>query len=230
MDLRKVSTQNNYAKVAQLYAQDFGEDQEHFDRFIKNTVELITNRNLTGEIIDLGSGPGNVIDYLLEFSLKNQLVALDFVPEMIEMLMTKYKKYPSIRVIEKDMNTYIQELDDQSVAAHIANYSVIHLLDDEVDAFFGNIHRTLQYQGLFTFSVFKGSNKGMEPEPYQQENDHRLQVTEKLESYLNNFTENELQESLVKVGLQILEMKTFEPEHRPGEYPQAKIWTIAEKV
>jgi SAM-dependent methyltransferase len=229
MDQRKQLTQKNYSGIADLYTADFGADNEHFDEFIDPLIKEIEQKGLLGQIIDLGSGPGNVIDYLLKFNPDNELIAVDFTPEFCKKLKIKYQKNEKVKVVQGDFVQYVSSQPINSVVAYIASYSVIHVPDEEIGEFFKSLHSSLVVGGLFAFSVWEGEKKGMEKEPYQVQHDNRLQVQENLESYLNNFTEDELRERLSKAGFSILKSQAFAPTAAPGEFPQGKVWILAKK-
>src|SRR5260221_2751000 len=182
MDLRKKLTQQNYSGVANLYTADFGNDNEHFDFFINPLVLNLTENSLTGSIVDLGTGPGNVIDYLLRLDVTNKIIGVDFTQEFCANLKMKYQDSKQIEIICNDFVQFVSGLPNNSVSAYTANYSIIHVPNEELDDLFENIQRSLQKNGMFAFSVWKGTKKGMDLEPYQTQHDPRLKVNEQLES------------------------------------------------
>jgi SAM-dependent methyltransferase len=236
-DPRKHLTQHNYSGIADLYTIDFGSDREHFADFLVPLIDQIKKKGLAGPIIDLGSGPGNVIDYVLEFPLKNPLVAVDFTPEFCEKLRSKYHGNDRVLLVYGDFVEYVATQPHNSVAAYLANYSIIHVPDEEVDGFFTSLYESLAPGGMFVCSVWEGEKKGMEHEPYQVQHDPRLQVRENLESYLNSFTENELRSRLEEAGFSIVKSEVFLPTAslvsatapEPGEFLQRKLWVVGEK-
>lgn len=228
MDKRKLLTRQNYSKIIKLYTQDFGKDYEHFE-FIDKLVDLLKKENLENkEIVDLGTGPGNVIDYLYGKGLR-KLTAVDITPEFCDLVREKYKKDKNVRIVCGDMADYLKKAKDSSIAAYIASYSIIHIPDEEVDEVFTQIKRTLMPGGLFMMSCHKGTTKNMEADLYQIQKDPRLKVKEKLVSYMNYFTEHELKERIKKAGLNLLRMETFEPKGCTGDFPVPKIFLITQK-
>jgi len=141
--------------------------------------------------------------------------------------MFRSKHKDNIEVKCEDMVSYLDETKSASIGAYIAKYSIIHIPDEEVDGLFENIKRTLVSNGLFLMSCQKGTFKGMEQEPYQQQKDERLQTDEKLEFYINYFVEEELKIRIEKAGLKVLLLNTFESQ--PGEMQVSKIWILAQK-
>jgi hypothetical protein len=143
------------------------------------------------------------------------------------MISSKYKE--KIGVDCEDMVSYLERTKTGSVGAYIANYSIIHIPDEEIDSLFKNIQRTLTSGGLFLMSCHEGTFKGMEQEPYQQQRDERIQTDEKLAIYMNYFTEEELRERIENAGLKILSLDSFKTKSMPGEIQVPKIWILGQK-
>ena len=118
---------------------------------------------------------------------------------------------------------------NSSVAAYIANYSLIHIPDEEVDLLLSHVCRSLATGGYFMMSCHKGTYKGMEQEPYQAQKDSRLNVEDILSTYMNYFTEEELQRRIENAGFELRKMDTVEATDVPGEIPVPKIWVLAQK-
>lgn len=225
-DNRKIQTQKDYGTISDMYHADFGSDTEHFD-LIDNALIFLEAHGLKDTaVVDLGSGSGVVTTYLLEKGFKN-ITAVDLTPEFCEIITRKHGN--NVDVICEDMTQYLRESKTSSIGGYFANYSIIHVPDEEVDQLFTDIKRTLVLGGLFLMSCHKGTFKGMEQEPYQQQKDTRLTSDKKLETYMNYFTEEELKNRINKAGLKIITMETYQAKIVPGEINVPKIWLIAEK-
>lgn len=230
MDIKKLNTQQAYNAIAEIYNSDFGKDREFFDIFLDPAINDIVNKNISGEIIDLGSGPGNVVDYLLEKELENRIIAVDFAEKFCHLLQTKYSNVPQVKVVNDDMVRFMtNHTISNTIALVIANYSFIHVPDNEFDGLLRNIYLSLVRGGYLVFAVWGGKHKGMEPEPYQVQQDQRLKVDIKLESYMNNFSEAELKERLKSSGFDISVIKSFKTPPLPGEFNQPKIVAYSRK-
>ena len=229
MDKRKLLTKNDYSKIYRLYADDYGNDNEHFD-LIDKSIDIVTQRNLLKyQVIDLGTGPGNVTDYLLNKNISN-IIAVDFSPEFIRFLKKKYSGNKLIHVVCSDMLEYLKQRKPSSACLITAGFSIIHVVDKEVDELFKEIHRVLVPGGLFVMSCFKGVYKGREKEPYQTQKDKRLVVEKPLELYMNYFTENELQKRTEKAKLKIVELNTYPAvTSELIDFTADKIWLLVEK-
>lgn len=226
-DRRKLQTRYDYSVISPLYEADFGHDFTHFE-LIDNLIQAISkNEKLASlPIIDLGSGPGVVIDYLLQKGIRHP-IAVDLTEEFCKMIREKHGT--DVEVVCEDMVDFLKTVKGSSVAAYTANYSIIHIPDEEVDPLFRNIHESLAEDGLFLMSCHQGGLKGMEQEPYQTQKDPRLNIPATLVSYMNYFTEDELKSRIQKAGFKILEMHTFKTKPAPGEIPVPKIWILAKK-
>jgi len=226
-DRRKLLTQQDYSRISKIYADDFGRDRYHFD-FIDQTIKLFRDRKLYQlPVVDLGSGPGVVTDFLFENGVRN-IVAIDIVPEFCKMI--KAKHGDGVKVICNDMVEVLNKEDNSSIAAYIANFSINHVPEEEIDQLLSNIKRSLVPGGLFLMSCHKGTFKGMEQESYQTQKDPRLNVKKELLTYMNYFTEDELTNRVEKTGMKIVRLETFEPKIVPGEFPVPKIWLLAQKM
>lgn len=228
MDPRKLATQFDYSQISELYAGDFGTLYENLP-FFDDLIFLLKKRHLEEKpIVDLGSGPGPELDYLFKNGLKN-ITAVDFVPEFCSLIKAKYRKEKSIRVVYRDLVEYVKKLSSLSVACFIANFSLIHIPDEEIDSLFSHLARTLTWNGLFFASFHEGTFKGMEVEPYLTGKDPRMITVDKLENYMNYFTEKELRERLKGAGFKIKKLEITQPILKPGEIDVKKIWVMAEK-
>ncbi len=228
VDDRMLSTQRNYAAIVRPYTEDFGDDHRHLEDFIDPMLSIIAGINLDGPFIDLGSGPGNVVDYLLKKKVSSDIIAVDFVEGFCQNLSEKYKPSSNVRVVNDNFVEFIAKQSDNSVAAYTAGFSIIHIPKEKIDPLFTDITRTLKPGGLFFFSVYEGMDKGMVPEPYQEDKDSRLDVTERLEAYMNNFQSNELNERLESVGMKKVKLMVVN-DGKPGEYSNSKIFGLFQK-
>ncbi|MFC1653489.1 methyltransferase domain-containing protein [Patescibacteria group bacterium] len=229
MDSKKKSTQQTYSSIASLYTEDFGKDREDFEIFIYKAIDRLKTLSLKGSVVDLGSGPGNVVDYLIEKGVDNKIIANEFTPEFSKALEEKYSQSNQVSINSEDMVKFVPSLKESSISLYIANYSIIHIPDDEVDPLFNEIYKTLEPKGLFVLAVWGGSKKDMEEEPYQIENDKRLNTNKKLLSYMNNFSKDEMKHRLTNAGFTSIETKVLETEPVPGSFNQPRILAFATK-
>lgn len=229
MDPRKQATKENYSEISNLYANDYSRDFHHFE-YIDLMLAKIDERNLAEKgVTDLGSGHGTVIEYILE-KKHLMITAVDITPEFCRMLENKFDN-PPVRVVQADMVDHVKNLDDGSTGAFTANFSLIHIPDEETDVLLANISAKLAPGGLFMASVLEGDFKGMMAERYQAENDPRLyRIDKRLEVYMNFFKPEEVRRRLEAAGLTILKMESFDPVNTVSPTDTAKrIFFLAEK-
>ncbi len=231
MDIRKKHTQKTYSVIHNLYTEDFEKNYENF-HLIDDLLKLIKLHKLQKyPVVDLGSGPGTAIDYILkrEHSLSS-IIGVDFEKNFYERMKKKYLKFNRVKVVHEEMLDYVARQKNNSIGSYIASYSLIHIPDLEIDELFLFISRSLVKKGLFLFSCYRGLKKGLEQEPYQIYRDTRLHYDEILLLYMNYFTENELRERLSQARLEIIKMEIFSPSSEKGAFPHKQIWVIAEKI
>lgn len=231
MDIRKKHTHKTYSIITPLYIEDFEKNFENF-HYIDDTLKLKDLRKLTDyPTVDLGSGPGTVIDYLLKKSKKHiPLIAVDFNQHFCERMNKKYAIHDHIKIVCEDITSFVKGERTSSIGVYLASYSLIHIPDSEIDEFLKNIQRSLVKNGLFLFSCYKGTHKGLELERYQVIGDSRLRHDSTLLCYMNYFTEFELEDRLTKVGIQIIKMETLPASKNEKDISHDQIWVIAEKI
>lgn len=231
MDIRKKHTQHTYSKIHHIYTEDFEKDYGNF-HLIDDLLDLFRHHRLQKfPLVDLGSGPGRVIDYILKKDHKlTSIVGVDFEKNFYERMKKKYQDFDKVKIFHEDMLDFTARQKNNSIGSYIASYSLIHLPDPEIDELFLFISRSLVKRGLFLFSCYRGTRKELEQQPYQVKKDYRLNHREILLVYMNYFTENELSERLKKAGLEIIKTEILSPALQKGIFPHKQIWIIAEKL
>jgi SAM-dependent methyltransferase len=228
MDPRKLKTQQDYSTISQLYIEDFGEYYEHFE-LINKLINLLNKNQIQNKpVVDLGCGPGQVTNHLYQKGLRN-IIAIDFVPEFTQYVKQFYSNKIGVAVINQDIETFVTTQKNDSIAAYIDCFSLMHIPNENIDSVYNNIYQSLITKGLFLTACHQGKYKGMETEPYQAQKDSRLKTNKKLEIYMNYFQENELKERIGSVGFNIKNSHTFKIEDLHGSPQTPQIWLIAEK-
>ena len=227
----KKHTQKTYSVIADLYTHDFEKDYGNF-HFIDQFLKLIQFHKLKQyPFVDLGTGPGTVIDYVLKRQhLLSSITGVDFGKKFCERLVKKYMKFNRIKIVCEDMVDFTARQKNNSVGSYVASYSLIHLPDLEIDELFLFIQRSLVKNGLFLFSCYRGTKKELEQERYQVIRDLRLHHDEPLMVFMNYFTESEIKRRLHNIGMEIIKMEVIAASSRLEDIPQKQIWVIAEKI
>ncbi len=111
----------------------------------KKLEVILRSIDTTNEkVIDLGTGIGNVLQYLIDFK---HVVGVDFT---LSMLLLARQSYPGVKLIQAD--ALLLPIKTNSVHLVIAIGLSEYLLD--IEAFFKEAFRILKYSGflVFTFS------------------------------------------------------------------------------
>ena len=139
-----------YNKVADNYAEKFGDElsHKHLDRILLQS--FANENNGKGQFIDLGCGPGQTTKYLSDCGVAN-IVGTDIAPAMVE---TAKRMHPAISFDLADMLHLPYA--DNSIAAAVAFYAIVHFNDEQLMAAFKEIARVLQSDGQFLFSFHVG--------------------------------------------------------------------------
>lgn len=233
-DHPKEKTKQNYSIISPLYISDFGSEYSNFE-LIDKFVQLQRERRLLiKNTLDLGCGPGTITDYLIKKGVWS-VVAVDITPEFCEYVREKFNDLRGayVEVVEDDMVDFVKEIMPgyrNIIGGVVAGFSIIHIPDDEVDELLADIYVLLTPGGLFYMSCHEGTFKGMEIEPYVQQGDKRLKVQERLEIYMNYFTEQELRDRITRAGFTIIDLIRTKPPVIPGEIPVTKLQVLAEKT
>jgi SAM-dependent methyltransferase len=143
------STAAGYDLIAVAYAEHLYReldakpfDREFLDRFAKTAP--------SGEVLDLGCGPGHVGKYLHEQRVP--IRGLDISAEMVRLAKDLN---PALEFEQGDMRDL--PFPDEAFAGVVAFYSIIHLDSTELEPVFHEMHRVLQPGGLLAVSFHVGT-------------------------------------------------------------------------
>lgn len=117
------ATRAGYDAVAEQYAELFcaALDETPLDRaLLRGFAELVRRDHPAPEVLEVGSGPGNVAAYLHQLGMT--VCGIDLSPAMVELAR---REHPEVRFEVGEMGAL--EVADASLAGVVAWYSVIHV-------------------------------------------------------------------------------------------------------
>ena len=200
-----------YDTVAKEYSVTFSgehdkkpKDQEILKKF---SMELGERK----PVWDFGCGPGQTTKYLKDLGI--EISGLDLSEKILEQAR---KNHPEIHF--RKGNILELEFDDDSIAAVVAFYAIVHFTEGQVETAFREILRVLQPGGLFLFAYHIG--------------EETIQIEEflgkKIDIYFMFFTTDFIRSCLKKIGFKKIEIIEREP--YPGvEYQSRRAYVFTKK-
>ena len=153
-----------------------------FDLLRKKFVSFLPEH---ARIIDIGCGSGRDVKAFCDMGY--QAVGLD----ASEGLAAEAEKQLCIEVQVGDMATWVAQEPFDGIWCCAA---LLHLHEEEANAFLQNLHVNLRSGGILFLSVKEGIQTGQDAKG----------------RYMHNYTEQELRKKLATAGLEILEIDTSE--------------------
>ena len=150
MDPRELANcQSSYDRIAREYASRIYDELKGkpLDRQLLDAFAARVNGS--GPVCDLGCGPGHVARYLHDRGV--DVFGVDLSPGMLEQAR---RLNPGIEFREGNMLSL--DLEDSSVGALVAFYSILHIARAEVPEAFREFHRVLRPGGLLFLAFHIG--------------------------------------------------------------------------
>ncbi len=211
VDKSKSDLQNGYDRVAEHYATEFFEelkrkpfDCQLLDGFAKNVAGA-------GKVCELGCGPGQVARYLKDRGVNMR--GVDLSPEMVRVAT---RLNPDIPFEQGDMLSL--SLDDDSLAAVVLFYSIIHIKREDVTRALQEIKRVLTPGGKL-FLTFHGGEGQLHRDEWYGE---RVSIDFRL------FQGSEMSGYLEAAGFEDIEVTERPP--YPFEHPTNRFYVFARKA
>jgi SAM-dependent methyltransferase len=204
----KSDLQSGYDRIAEDYATEFFEElkRKPFDcRLLDEFAESVRE---AGVVCELGCGPGQVARYL-----KDRGVDMRGVDLSVEMVRVAGRLNPDIPFSEGDMLAL--QLPDDSLAAIVLFYSIIHIKREDVTRAFQEMSRVLNHGGKLLLSFHGGEGEIHRDEWYGQP----LSIDFRL------FQSSEMAGYLEAAGFQ--DIKIVEREPYDFEHPTKRIYISA---
>ena len=145
------ATRAGYDAMAEQYAEEFRAalDEAPLDRaLLSGFAELVRRDHPDPQVLEIGSGPGNVAAHLHQLGMSVR--GIDLSPAMVELAR---RAHPGLGFEVGEMGAL--DVADASLAAVVAWYSVIHVPASHRPAVIGEFHRVLRPGGyaLLAFQV-----------------------------------------------------------------------------
>jgi len=140
-------TQSSYDEIADEYTQRISDELKY--KPLERELLARFTAGISGEIADVGCGPGHITRYLHD--LGAQAFGVDLSPGMIEQAA---RRNPGIRFEQGDMRAL--RSDDESLGGLVVLYSIIHIPREEVTDVLRELRRVLKPGGQVLIGFHKG--------------------------------------------------------------------------
>lgn len=202
--------QAGYDCVAEHYATEYFDElaRKPFDRKLLDAfAESVKGK---GTVYELGCGPGQVARYL-----KDRGVDVHGIDLSAEMVTVASRLNPDIPFSQGDMSKL--EIADDSAAAFVLFYSIIHIERTKVTTVLRELNRVLRPRGTVLLAFHGGEEELHRDEWYGKKVsiDFRLFEPEEMAGYLE------------AAGFD--DIRTEQREHYEFEHPTKRIYIIARK-
>ena len=206
--------QASYDRVAEHYATEFFEELKlkPFDcQLLDDFAESVRDDSGNGAVCELGCGPGQVARYL-----KDRGVNMRGIDLSSEMVRVATRLNADIPFQQGDMLAL--NLEDDSLAAIVLFYSIIHIKREDVTGALKEMNRVLTPAGRLFLAFHSGEGELHRDEWYGEtvSIDFRLFQGDEMSGYL---------EDAGFVDIKILERAPYE-----FEYPTRRVYAFASKA
>ena len=141
----------SYDAVSKEYADAFFGEHEKKPQDRDILARFSREVGSAGPVWDLGCGPGHTTHYLNTLGI--QASGLDMSGRMLEQARRRHPKTDF-----RQGNILALDFDNNSIAAILAFYAIVHFTKDQVERAFREIHRVLRPNGLFLFTYHVGED------------------------------------------------------------------------
>lgn len=210
----KPDLQSSYDSVAEHYATEYlGElKRKPFDcQLLDDFAESVRDVNDSGTVCELGCGPGQVARYLKDRGVNMR--GIDLSEEMVKIAR---RLNPDIPFETGDMSAL--NLADESLAALVLFYSIIHLKREEVTRAFQEMKRVLTPGGKIFLAFHGGEGELHRDEWYG----------EAVSIDVSLFRADEMSRYLEAAGF--ADIRIVERDPYEFEYPTKRVYAFASKA
>ena len=121
----------------------------HYLQLISSFREYLPDNFNPQEILDLGSGNGNITAQLIPYFPKAKFTLLDASAKMIDLCSNQFNEYDILYV-----NKYFKDFSfkKEGYDLIVAGFSLHHCDENEKQSIFNNINNSLKEGGIFSYS------------------------------------------------------------------------------
>ena len=185
-------------------------DHKYIERFL-----FYLKKGMT--VLDVGAGTGTLA-FEMQFLHGLRITAIDVSKEMIRFAK---KKYPQIEYKEMDLRNL--KFKSKFFDAIFANYSLIHILEEDISIALDEFNRVLKNKGYIYIYLQSPKNKNKEDVYYP------LIYKKSLRLFINLVKSSEIKKLLRKANFKVLEIYQRKPDTKT-EFPFNKLFIIAQKI
>lgn len=202
-------TAASYDRVASIYAEQYRGELVHkpLDRALLTT--LIELSGASGPMADIGCGPGHVARFLRDHGAMT--TGIDLSAGMVD---AARATHPEVEFRQGNMLDL--PLDDDSLAAIVTFYAIIHLRPEEIGPAFREFRRVLKPGGLLLPAFHVGEERIHRTEWWDRPVDLDFQF----------FAPAVIEAALVESGFSV-EMSLQRRPYEPYEFPSRRAYILA---
>ncbi len=148
-DVDKIT--NMYDSVSKEYAEMFSGEHEKKPKDQEILYRFSQEIDYKSPVWDFGCGPGQTTKYLKNLGIK--ISGLDLSGRILDQARIKH---PDIHFQKGNIQEL--EFENDSIAAIVAFYAIVHFTKDQVGKAFHEIYRVLKPNGMFLFTYHIGDD------------------------------------------------------------------------
>lgn len=181
---------NTYLKTGinhdNLNPEKSKQKRERLEKFIRTNIEALPKG---AKVFEIGSADGINAKYIEK--LGYEIIASDIADDFINSIKSKGLNTIKFNILENEFNEKYSAIFCWRVFVHFTKNDVLKVLK--------KVYDTLEKDGLFIFNAINRETRNVDEEWVDFPNEYHMGA----ERYYNYFTEQELNEIIIKVGYKI---------------------------
>lgn len=192
-------------EIYNKYASDYDAKFRDFDLYHDTFTALLSKLKSDSTLLELGCGPGNVIQYCLQQKPSLKITGIDLAENMLEIARANCPdaRYYCMNILEVDQLSPTYD-------AVVAAFCLPYIAPESLDKFFNNLNLKTNPQGLIYLSCMEGESdrSGFEKTSFTGDSD----------LYIYYHQRNVLEEKLVENGFVIEHFYTKDYPESDGSF------------